>query len=63
VSIRFWVMIGLLEQGFNTTCITKLFPRGRTGAGIIIFAVIYVYMSSYYCTEIKFVAKSLRIVV
>lgn len=32
VSIRFWVMIGLLEQGFNTTCITKLFPRGRTGA-------------------------------
>jgi hypothetical protein len=56
-------MIGLLEQGFNTTCITKLFPPGSTGAGIIIFTVIYVYMSSYYCTEIKFVAKSLRIVV
>jgi hypothetical protein len=32
-------MIGLQKQGFNTTCITKLFPRGHTGAGIIIFAV------------------------
>lgn len=55
--------IGLSEHGFNTACITKLFPtRSHTVAAQVLSSHLrQTYLAWYFC-EMKFSAQHIRIV-